>query len=87
MTRKKVVIMGAAGTDFHNFNLVFRDNREYEVVAITQAQIPDLTGRKYPPELAGKLYPEGIPLVDESELETLLKEKDVDLPGELVVVE
>ena len=59
--RKKVIIMGAAGRDFHNFNVYFRDNEDYEVVAFTATQIPDIEGRIYPPELAGKLYPEGIP--------------------------
>ena len=62
MTRKNVIIIGAAGRDFHNFNTCFRDNENYNVVAFTAAQIPDIDGRKYPKELAGKLYPEGIPV-------------------------
>ena len=65
MSRKKVIIMGAAGRDFHNFNTYYRDNERYEVVAFTATQIPDIHGRKYPPELAGSLYPEGIPIYDQ----------------------
>ncbi len=76
--RRKVVIMGAAGRDFHNFNVFFRDNERYEVVAFTATQIPDIEGRIYPPELAGKLYPDGIPIVSEEELEQLVKEKGVE---------
>lgn len=76
--RKKVVIMGAAGRDFHNFNVFYRDNEEYEVVAFTATQIPDIAGRKYPPELAGKLYPDGIPIYEEEELAEIVKKKDVD---------
>jgi len=76
--RKKVIIMGAAGRDFHNFNVFFRDNEEYEVVAFTATQIPDIEGRKYPPELAGKLYPDGIPIYSEDELEDLIKKFKVD---------
>jgi len=76
--RKKVIIMGAAGRDFHNFNVFFRDNEEYEVVAFTATQIPDIEGRKYPPELAGKLYPNGIPIYSEDELEDLIKKFKVD---------
>ena len=56
-SRKKVLIMGAAGRDFHNFNLLFRDNPECEVITFTAAQIPNIEGRHYPPSLAGKLYP------------------------------
>jgi len=74
---KKVIIMGAAGRDFHNFNTNFRDNSDYEVVAFTATQIPDIEGRVYPPELAGSLYPNGIPIADESELEALIKKHDV----------
>ncbi len=70
--------MGAAGRDFHNFNMLFRDNEEYEVVAFTAAQIPGIAGRTYPPSLAGRLYPEGIPIYDESELPKLIKELKVD---------
>ncbi len=76
--RKKVIIMGAAGRDFHNFIVFFRDNEEYEVVAFTATQIPDIEGRKYPPELAGKLYPNGIPIYSEDELEDLIKKFKVD---------
>ncbi|MFA4647117.1 cyclic 2,3-diphosphoglycerate synthase [Pyrococcus kukulkanii] len=77
--RKRVVILGAAGRDFHNFNVFFRDNPEYEVVAFTATQIPDIEGRVYPPELAGKLYPNGIPILPEDDLEKIIKEKDVDI--------
>ncbi len=76
--KQKVLIMGAAGRDFHNFNTYFRDNEDYEVVAFTATQIPDIHGRKYPGTLAGPLYPDGIPIYDESELIRLIKEKDVD---------
>jgi predicted GTPase len=68
MSRIKVIILGAAGRDFHNFNCVYRDNEAYEVVAFTATQIPDIDGRKYPPELAGDLYPGGIPIEDEADL-------------------
>ncbi len=78
MKRKNVIIMGAAGRDFHNFNTVFRDNEEYNVVAFTATQIPNIDGRLYPPELAGKLYPEGIKIYDEKELTDLIKKFDVD---------
>ena len=76
---KKVIIMGAAGRDFHNFNVYFRNNREYKVVAFTATQIPEISGRKYPPELAGELYPDGIPIYPEEELENLVKKYDVDI--------
>jgi predicted GTPase len=78
MGRIKVIIMGAAGRDFHNFNTVFRHNDAYDVVAFTATQIPNIEGRRYPPELAGKLYPAGIPIYPESELTRLIKEHDVD---------
>ena len=78
MSRIKVIIMGAAGRDFHNFNTVFRDNDAYEVVAFTATQIPNIDGRRYPPELAGKLYPAGISIYPESDLNRLIKEHDVD---------
>lgn len=78
MARKKVLIMGAAGRDFHNFNCLYRDNGDYEVVAFTATQIPDIDGRKYPAELAGSLYPEGIPIHPEEDLEKLIKEHQVD---------
>jgi len=70
--KKRVVIMGAAGRDFHNFNVYFRDRDDYRVAAFTAAQIPHITGRMYPPSLAGGLYPEGIPIVAEDELENLI---------------
>jgi len=75
----RVVIMGAGGRDFHNFNVYFRGNPEYRVVAFTAAQIPGIQGRRYPPELAGPLYPDGIPIVPEEDLERLVKENNVDL--------
>jgi len=78
MSREKILIIGAAGRDFHNFNCVFRGNDNYEVVAFTAAQIPDIDGRKYPVELAGKLYPDGIPIYDESELPELIAKLNVD---------
>ncbi len=78
MARTKVVIMGAAGRDFHNFNCLFRDNEAYEVVAFTATQIPDIEGRVYPAELAGSLYPEGIPILPEEDLETIIRENGVD---------
>ncbi|MDZ7319085.1 MAG: cyclic 2,3-diphosphoglycerate synthase [candidate division KSB1 bacterium] len=78
MSRKKVIIMGAAGRDFHNFNLRFRDNEEFEVVAFTATQIPDIEGRTYPAELAGRLYPRGIPIHPEEELMNLIKKHHVD---------
>jgi predicted GTPase len=70
--------MGAAGRDFHNFNCLFRNNPDAEVVAFTATQIPDIEGRNYPPALAGPLYPTGIPIVAESELERLIKQHDID---------
>ena len=76
--RIKTIIMGAAGRDFHNFNTFFRSNPKYEVVAFTATQIPNIEGRKYPPELAGELYPEGIPIYPESELLDLIKQHNVD---------
>ncbi|MGQ9800385.1 MAG: cyclic 2,3-diphosphoglycerate synthase [Candidatus Saccharicenans sp.] len=75
---KKVIIMGAAGRDFHNFNVFFRDNKDYRVVAFTATQIPDIEGRKYPAALAGKLYPKGIPIFSEAELTDLIKTYKVD---------
>ena len=72
MKRKNVIIMGAAGRDFHNFNVVFRDNPDYRVKAFTAAQIPFIAGRRYPPSLAGSLYPAGIPVIPEAELELLI---------------
>ncbi|MDP2791938.1 MAG: hypothetical protein Q8O15_09320, partial [Rectinemataceae bacterium] len=78
MARRRIIIIGAAGRDFHNFNTRFRDNEAFEVVAFTAAQIPDIDGRKYPAELAGKLYPEGIPIFAESELPRLISEFLID---------
>ena len=78
MGRRKVVIMGAAGRDFHNFNTLFRDDDRYEVVAFTAAQIPDIEGRTYPPVLAGPLYPQGVPIRAEEELESLIREQGID---------
>jgi predicted GTPase len=75
---KKVIIMGAAGRDFHNFNTYFRNNPDYRVVAFTATQIPDIAGRKYPAALAGKLYPRGIPIYTESELDALIAKYKVD---------
>jgi len=77
MEKIKVIIMGAAGRDFHNFNVRFRDDRRYQVVAFTAAQIPDIEARRYPPELAGSLYPEGIPILPEDELPRLIRKHDV----------
>ncbi|MGE5268844.1 MAG: cyclic 2,3-diphosphoglycerate synthase [Thiohalocapsa sp.] len=79
--RRRVVILGAGGRDFHNFNVVFRGDAAVEVVAFTATQIPGIAGRVYPPELAGQLYPAGIPIRDEAELEMLCRQYDV---GEIV---
>ena len=76
--RSKVIIMGAAGRDFHNFNVYFRDNANYEVVAFTATQIPNIEGRKYPASLAGKLYPKGIDIYPEKDLPQLIKKFDVE---------
>lgn len=78
MARKNVIIIGAAGRDFHNFNTCYRDNENYNVVAFTAAQIPDIFGRKYPKELAGKLYPDGIPVYNEEDLAGLITKYNVD---------
>lgn len=78
MAKKNVIIIGAAGRDFHNFNTFYRDNENYNVVAFTATQIPDIEGRKYPAELAGKLYPEGIPIYAEEDLPRLIRDLDVD---------
>ncbi len=78
MEKIRVVIMGAAGRDFHNFNTYFRDNPRYEVIAFTATQIPNIEGRRYPPELAGELYVQGIPIYPESELPGLIGEYSVD---------
>ena len=79
MDRKRVVIMGAAGRDFHDFNVVYRGDPAYEVVAFTATQIPGIAGRIYPKELAGPFYPHGIPIVPESDLETIIRDRDVEL--------
>jgi len=79
MSRIKVIILGAAGRDFHNFNCVYRDNETYEVVAFTATQIPDIDGRKYPAELAGKLYPDGIPIEAEEDLISLFGKYNPDM--------
>ena len=78
MNKRKVIIIGAAGRDFHNFNTFFRNNEAYEVVAFTAAQIPDIAGRAYPAELAGTLYPKGIPIFEEKDLPRLIKELNAD---------
>ena len=78
MTRKNVIIIGAAGRDFHNFNTCFRDKENYNVVAFTAAQIPDIDGRRYPRELAGKLYPKGIPVYAEANLPEIIRKFKVD---------
>jgi predicted GTPase len=75
---KRVIIMGAAGRDFHNFNVYFRDNPDYQVVDITSTQIHNIEGRRYPPELAGRLYPNGIPIYPEEELTDLIRRHQVD---------
>ena len=78
MQKIKVIIMGAAGRDFHNFNVYFRNNAAYEIVAFTATQIPGIEGRLYPPELAGPNYLKGIPIYPEAELPRLIKENDID---------
>ncbi len=76
---KRILILGAAGRDFHNFNVIFRNNPDYQVVAFTATQIPDIAGRRYPPELAGSLqYPVGIPIFEEKDLEKLIHDERVD---------
>jgi predicted GTPase len=79
MERKRVIILGAAGRDFHNYNVFFRDKEEYEVVAFTATQIPNIEDRTYPPVLAGKLYPQGIPIEPEVDLESIIRDRDVDI--------
>jgi len=78
MSPVRTIIMGAAGRDFHNFNVFFRDNPEYQVVAFTATQIPNIDGRKYPAALAGSLYPEGIPIYPDRELVRLIKDLNAD---------
>ena len=75
---RKVVILGAAGRDFHVFNTCFHDDADSRVVAFTATQIPDIAGRRYPLSLAGRFYPQGVPIVPEEELEALLREQAVD---------
>jgi predicted GTPase len=77
MKRRNIIVIGAAGRDFHNFNMCYRDNPAFNVVAFTAAQIPDIAGRRYPAALAGKLYPKGIPIHAESELPKLIRALDV----------
>ena len=79
MKTQNVLIMGAAGRDFHNFNLFFRGNDAYKVVAFTATQIPDIAGRKYPASLCGKGYAQGIPIFDEKDMPELIKKLKVDL--------
>ena len=78
MSKKNVIIIGAAGRDFHNFNTYYRSDDAYNVVAFTAAQIPDIEGRKYPAELSGERYPDGIPIHAEEDLPKLIKELDAD---------
>jgi predicted GTPase len=78
MSEQRVLILGAAGRDFHNFNTYYRGNKAYKVVAFTATQIPGIEGRLYPPELAGEGYPEGIPILPEDEMETIIREREVD---------
>ena len=78
MARRNVVIMGAAGRDFHNFNCLFRDNEDARVVAFTATQIPNIDDRRYPPELAGALYPDGIPILPEDDLEGVIRDRQVE---------
>src|SRR5919199_1673594 len=78
MARARVLIAGAAGRDFHNFNVVYRGRPEVDVVAFTATQIPNIDGRVYPAELAGNLYPDGIPILPESALEEVVREHEID---------
>lgn len=75
---KRVLILGAAGRDFHDFNVVFRNKPEFQVVAFTATQIPDIAGRRYPAELAGNLYPDGIPILEEDKMEQIIRDQHVD---------
>ena len=77
-SRKRVIIAGAAGRDFHDFNTFFRNNGRFEVVAFTATQIPNIEGRRYPPSLSGPLYPDGIPIYAEDDLEKLIAENGVE---------
>jgi predicted GTPase len=76
---RRVLILGAAGRDFHDFNVIFRNNPEFQVVAFTATQIPDIAGRRYPAELAGHLYPDGIPILEEDKMEEIIREQQVDV--------
>ena len=76
--KKKILILGAAGRDFHNFNVVFRNNPNFQVVAFTATQIPDIADRRYPAQLAGSMYPEGIPIYEEKEMEALIHDQQID---------
>ena len=78
MSRVRILIMGAAGRDFHNFNVFFRNRERYEVVAFTATQIPNIEGRVYPPQLAGPLYPKGIPIYTEAGLTELIVREKID---------
>jgi predicted GTPase len=78
MAKDRIVIMGAAGRDFHNFNVLYRNNERVEVVAFSAAQIPDIEGRVYPASLSGDLYPNGVPIIAEAQLKTFLREKKID---------
>ncbi|MCK5257470.1 MAG: GTPase [Deltaproteobacteria bacterium] len=78
MSKKNVIIIGAAGRDFHNFNTYFRNNENYEIVAFTATQIPDISDRRYPPTLSGSLYPEGIPIYPEDEFDDLIKNHNIE---------
>ena len=78
MSRRRVIIMGAAGRDFHNFNACFRDNDAYEVIAFTATQIPNIEGRRYPPALSGPLYPDGVPIHPEGDLADLIRDQKID---------
>src|SRR5688572_4959163 len=77
-SRRRIVIVGAAGRDFHNFNVRYRDDEMSEVVAFTAAQIPGIEGRTYPASIAGSLYPDGIPIRAEDDLETIIREASID---------
>ena len=79
MSKIRTLILGAAGRDFHNYNVLYRDNPDYEIVAFTATQIPDIDGRKYPAELAGELYPDGIPILSEDNLEQIIHDKKIEL--------
>ena len=83
MKKRRVLILGAAGRDFHNFNMYYRHRKDHEVIAFTAAQIPDITDRRYPPELAGEFYPEGIPIYRADATNPAPRGTDHPLPGGL----